>query len=185
VNRVLSEDVVRIAAAGSRFAAPGEQLVGVLPAQPFAGPRVYLCAFESADGRTWLALDEAAEPIADRGLVREASSIAALCEIAEETAGGGHLEQLRQRLTELRETEAPAGIEEAEEAASELARTLEPDPRLARTEYLDAIGAASRRLERALGEESGSPFAAAMQQATAAVEELVSAVEQHHKTPLA
>lgn len=180
----MSDDVVRIAAVAGRFAAPGEQVAGVLAAEPFGGDRVYLCAFESAQGRTWLALDEAAEPIADRGLVREAASLAALCEIAEESAGGGHLGQLQERLTELREAEAPRGIEEAVEAAAELARTLEPEPRLARTEYLDAIGAASRRLEQALGEESGSPFAVAMQQALAAVEELASAVERHYKAPL-
>jgi hypothetical protein len=180
----VSDDVVRIASASGRFAAHGEQVVGVLPAQLSGGRRVYLCAFESAEGHTWLALDEAAEPVAERGLVREAASLAALCEIAEGSAGGGRLDQLQERLAELRETEAPAGIEEAEAAAAALAGTLEPEPRLARSEYLDAIGAASRRLEQALGDEAGSPFAAAMQQALAAVEELTGAVERHYKYPL-
>jgi hypothetical protein len=181
----VSDDVARIAAAAGRYAAPGERVAGVLPVQPAEGRSVFLCAFESADGHAWLAFDDAAEPIADRGLVREAASLAALCELAEESAGGGHLEQLRERLAELRESEAPVGIEEAEDAAADLARTLESEPRLARTEYLDAIGAASRRLERALGEESGSPFAVAMQQGAAAVEELASAVERSYKVPLA
>jgi len=87
-------------------------------------------------------------------------------------------------LRELRETEAPEGIEEAEEAAAALERTLEPEPRLARSEYLDALGAASRRLEQTLGEDARSPFAAAMQQALGAVEELADDVERRYKGPL-
>lgn len=180
----VSEDVARIAAAAARFAADGERLAGVLAAEPLGGRRVYLCAFESGDGRSWLALDDEERPIADRRLVREATSLAAMCEVAEALAGGGDLDALRARLAELRETEAPAGIEAAEEAAAALAETLEPAPRVARVAYLDAIGVASRRLEQALGEGSGSPFAAAMQQALAAVEKLADDVERAYKGPL-
>jgi hypothetical protein len=180
----MSDDIVRIATAAERFAAPGERVAGVLPTQPLEGLRVYLCAFESELGHAWLAFDEAAAPIADRRLVRQAASLAALCEVAEEVAGGGRLDELRARLAELREQEAPEGIDAAEEAAAALAATLEPEPRVARSEYLDAIGAASRRLERTLGEESGSPFATAMQQALAAVEELASEVGRDYKASL-
>lgn len=180
----VSEDVARIAAAAARFAADGERVAGVLAAEPLGGARVYLCAFESGDGRAWLALDDDEQPIADRRLVRQAVSLAAMCEVAEEVAGGGDLDALRARLAELRETEAPEGIEAAEEAAAALAETLEPEPRVARVAYLDAIGAASRRLEQALGEGSGSPFAAAMQQALAAVEKLADDVERAYKGPL-
>ena len=109
----------------------------------------------------------------------------ALCEIAEESAGGGDLPELLARLAEIREQEAPEGIEEAEEAAKALAETLEPEPRLATTEYLDRLGAASRRLEQALGDGAGSPFAAAMQQALPAVEELAAEIERAYKGPLA
>ncbi len=179
-----SEDVARIAAAAERFAAPGERVAGVLAAEPFAGLRVYLCAYESAGGRAWLALDDDGRPVAERRLVRETASLAALCEVAEESAGGGDLETLRTRLAELRETEAPVGIEEAEDAAAALAATLEAEPRVARSEYLDAIGAACRRLEHALGEDARSPFAAAMQQALPAVEELAADVERAYKGPL-
>jgi hypothetical protein len=182
---VLADDVARIAAAAARFAAAGERVAGVLAAEPLPGGRVYLCAFESAEGRAWLALADDAEPVSDRGLVREAATLAALCEVAEESAGGGRLDEVRARLAELRETEAPAGIEEAEEAAAALARTLQPEPRLASTGYLDAVGAASRRLEHALGDSTGSPFAAAMQQALPAVEELAADVERAYKGPLA
>jgi hypothetical protein len=149
------------------------------------GRRIYLCAFESAGAHAWLALDAAGEPLTERRLVREATSIAALCEVAEESAGGGHLAELRARLVELRETDNPEGIEEAEAAAAFLADTLQPEPRVANGAYLDAIGSASRRLEQALGESGTSPFAAAMQAAVGSVEELAAAVESNYKLPLA
>ena len=179
----VAEDVERIAGAGAASAAPGEALTGVLVAETL-GRRVYLCAFESAEGRTWLALDHEAQPLTETRLVREAASLAALCEVAEESAGGGHLPELRARLADLRETEAPAGIDEAEAAAASLAETLQPEPRVASGAYLDAIGSASRRLEQALGESGASPFAAAMQAALGYVEELTDDVERRHKLPL-
>ncbi len=179
----VAEDVERIAAAAVAFAGPGEQLAGVLVAETL-GRRVYLCAFESPDGHAWLALDGEAQPLVERRLVREAASLAGLCEVAEESAGGGHLPDLRARLAELRETDAPLGIEEAEAAAASLAETLQPEPRVASGTYLDAIGSASRRLEQALGESGVSPFAAAMQAALGSVEELAADVERNHKVPL-
>jgi hypothetical protein len=178
----VTDDVARIAGAAAGFAAPGEEVAGVLVAETL-GRRVYLCVFASDAGRAWLALDDNGEPLTDARLVREAASLAALCEVAEESAGGGNLPELRARLAELRETDAPIGIEEAEAAAGALADTLRPESRVASSEYLDAIGAASRRLELALGESSASPFAAAMQSALGAVEELASDVEQHYKLP--
>jgi hypothetical protein len=149
------------------------------------GRRVYLCAFSSAEGHSWLAFGDDAQPVTERRLVREAASIAALCEVAEESAGGGHLAELRSRLAELRETDNPEGIEEAEAAAAFLADTLQPEPRVASGAYLDAIGSSSRRLEQALGESGPSPFAAAMQSAMAAVEGLSDDVDRNYKTQLA
>ena len=75
--------------------------------------------------------------------VRDAASIAALCELAEEIAAGGDLDDLISQLVAVRLTEAPAGIEEAEEAARDLQRTIEPPPRLASPDYLDRIGDAA------------------------------------------
>jgi hypothetical protein len=89
----LREDVERIAAAARSFATDGEELSGVIPAEPEVGQRVYLCAFSGAGSRTWLALDGDALPVADRRLVRETVAIAALCELAEEaTATGSELD---------------------------------------------------------------------------------------------
>jgi hypothetical protein len=180
----VAEDVARIAEAAAGFAEPGEEVSGVLLAETL-GRLVYLCVLESADGRAWLGLDGDGEPLTDRRLVREAASLAALCEVAEESAGGGHLPELQARLAELRETDRPEGIEEAEAAAEALAETLQPEPRVASGDYLDAIGSASRRLEQALGESGASPFAAAMQAALGSVEELTDDVERNYKLPLA
>ena len=179
----LSDDVERIAAAAAGHAAAGEELTGVL-AVDVLGARVYLCAFASAERTAWLALDDAAQPVSDLRRVREAASLAALCEVAEESAGGGDLAELRARLAEIRETDAPQGIEEAEAAAAALAGVIQPEPRLASGAYLDAIGSAARRLEEALGDSGGSPFAAAMQAAVGAVEELAADVEQNYKLAL-
>jgi hypothetical protein len=180
----LSDDVGRIAAAAAGHAAAGEELSGVL-AVDVLGSRVYLCAFAAAERTSWLVLSDDAQPVSDARLVREAASLAALCEVAEESAGGGDLAELRARLAEIRETEAPEGIEEAQAAAAALADVIQPEPRIASGAYLDAIGNAARRLEEALGNSGGSPFAAAMQAAIGAVEELAADVEANYKLPLA
>ena len=181
----LDEELGLIAEAATAFATAGERVTAILPAEPASGVRTYLVAYEDdGDGRTWLALGGDAQPLQRRNAVREAVSIAAMCEIAEESAGGGDLQELRSQLVTLRLTENPPGIDEAEAAALELERALAAGPRVASPEYLDAVGAATRRLERALGDESGSPFAAAMRRALPAVEELTAEVEGAYKLPL-
>lgn len=179
----LQSDLERIAAAALHYAGPREELVGVIPTEPAAGKRIYLCAFQAAE-RAWLALDHEARPVADRALVRSAVSIAAVCELAEESAGGGKLEELRAQLASLRQTDNPEGIDEAEAAALALADTLGGAPRLASPAYLDEIGAATRRLEDALGEGLASPFAQAMKQAAGVVDELEHEVLGGYKAEL-
>jgi hypothetical protein len=179
----LAEELDRVAAAAAEHASDGEAVAAVLAAEPAGGRRVYLCAFEGREGRKWLALDDDTRPIADRGLVRNAASIAALCEVAVEVAGGGELEELRSRLAALRLSEAPPGIEEAEDAALELERVIGAAPRLASPDYLDAVGAATLRLEQALGQDGPSPFAEAMRQAVGVVDELTAEVERGYKRP--
>jgi hypothetical protein len=83
----LSEDVSRIASVAARHRAPGQQVVAVLAVESAAGERIYLAAFSDAEGRQeWLALDDDGVPVTNRARVREAASIAALVEVAEEAA---------------------------------------------------------------------------------------------------
>jgi hypothetical protein len=158
----------------------------VLAAEAHPGERLYVCAFEEGDGgRSWLAFDRDGEPVADRRRVRDAVSILALCELAEETAAGGDLDELRSQLAALRITENPAGIEEAEEAVLALQHAIGAPPALATPARLDEIGAATRALEVALGGAmQGSPFAAAMKSAGEVVEALFADVAGSYRIPL-
>jgi hypothetical protein len=180
----LREDLDRIAASVAALAEEGEQVAGVVSAQAEPDERTYLCAFVRGDERTWLVLDDDAAVVASREVVRRTASIIALCELAEDRAGGGELQELREQLVALRMTEHPEGIEEAEEAALELERTIGAPPRLAEPAFLDRVGAAARRLEQALGPSTGSPFAEAMKQGMASVEEFVRDVETNYRATL-
>jgi hypothetical protein len=180
----LSDELDRVAEVAAAYAAPGEEVAGILASEQTEGRRAYLCAFADDGARTWLALDEAGEPVSNRDFVREIASITALCELAAEAAGGGELEELRSQLATLRLTESPTGIEDAEEAALELERAVGSPPRLASPAYLDAVGAATRKLELALGTAGSSPFAEAMKLGRAAVDALLLEVESSYKLPL-
>jgi hypothetical protein len=182
----LEDELAAVGEAARAHALDGEELVAVIPAEPGVGARVYLCAYARGkdEERAWLALDSGGRPVADRVLVRDAVSIAAMCELAEESAGGGDIGELRARLVELRLAENPEGIEEAEVAAADLQAALRPAPRVASVSYLDEIGLAAARLEQALGEIGGSPFAEAMKGGIAAAEQLAGEVERGYKGPL-
>ncbi|HEX3291525.1 MAG TPA: hypothetical protein VHR46_09045 [Gaiella sp.] len=180
----LADDLERVAAAAAAHA-DGDRVSGVLPAEATTGRRIYVCAFERDDGaRTWLALDDEGRPVDDRRDVRDAVSIAALCEVAEEAAFPGDLDELRAQLVALRITEAPEGIGEAETAARDLQHLLGVPPQLATPQRLDAIGQAARRLETALDPASSSPFTAAMRGAAAVTDALWADVERAYRGEL-
>jgi len=180
----LTEELESIAAAAKAHARAGEEVAGVLVAEPTASSRLYLCAFEDSAGeRSWLALDAGGQPVENRAAVRDAVSISALCEVAEETAVAGDLDELRSRLVALRLTDDPPGLDEAEEAVLALQRTIGAAPRVASPAYLDALGTATRRVELALGER-GAPFAEAMKVAQPSVETLTSEIESSYKRTL-
>jgi hypothetical protein len=180
----LEGELSAVGEAAREHAGEGEELVAVIPTEPGRGSRVYLCAYEREGERSWLALDATGSVIADRVLVRDAVAIATMVELAEESAGGGDVGELRARLVELRLTEDPDGIEEAEVAAAELQEAIRPPPRVASVAYLDELGAAAATLEQALGELGGSPFADAMKTGVAAADELADEVERRYKGPL-
>ena len=180
----LSDDLRRAADVAVGYAGPSEELSAVIPTEPLDGVRIYLCAFTDADSKSWVALDGDGRPLHDRRVLRDAVSIAAMCELAEETAGGGNLEELRRQLATLRETEAPEGLDEAEAAVLELEQTIGSEVRVASPRYLDELGAATRRLEHALGEHTRSPFAEAMKQAGLTIDGLNADIESHYKLGL-
>ena len=164
---------------------PARAVAAVLAVEPASGERRYLCAFEGADGsRGWLAVAADGEPVASRRDVRDVVTVAAFCELAEEYAFPGDLDELRAQLVALRLTENPGGIDEAEEAALALQHVLAVPPQLASPARLDAIGAAARRLELALDPTAGSPFGNAMQAAQGVADELWAEVESTYLSDL-
>jgi hypothetical protein len=83
----LDEELRRIAEAAVIYAGDGEELAGIVPAEPGSGARLYVCAYREGDETSWLVLDAEGTPVDDRLLVRDAVSIAGLVELAEEAAG--------------------------------------------------------------------------------------------------
>jgi len=83
----LDQELRRIAEVAVTYCRDGEELAGIVPAEPAAGVRVYLCAYRDGEETSWLVLSADASPIEDRSLVRDAVSIAALYELAGEVAG--------------------------------------------------------------------------------------------------
>jgi hypothetical protein len=176
----LEEDLERIA----RSAAAHGRVLAVLAAEPAGGRRFYLVALDVGGGRRWAVLDDGGAVVPRRDDVRDAASIVAMCELAEDLAGGGDLEQLRAQLAQVRIVEQPPGIEEAEEAALALERVLGAPPRVATPAFLDEVGAATIKLEQALG-ELASPFSEAIRGATGAVDEFVHEVQRDYVVDLA
>jgi len=175
----LAADLERIAAS----AATHGPVLAVLAAEPASGRRLYLAAVDVDDARRWVVLDDAGALVERREEVRDVASIVAMCELAEDLAGGGDLEELRSKLAQVRVVEQPVGIEEAEEAALALEHVIGVPPRVASPAFLDQVGAATVRLEQALGEVS-SPFSDAIRGATGAVDEFVREVEREYVVSL-
>jgi hypothetical protein len=174
----LDDELERAAELAQRHLGDGDVVSGVLATEPEAGRRVYLASIDGADGtRAWLAVREDGSIVASRPELRAAVSIAALCEVAVDSAGGGDLDGLVASLADLRMREAPDGIEDAEAAAQALREVVGEPPQLATPARLDAIGAATRALERELDPGGASPFAAALKAAQGAVSELQREVE--------
>jgi hypothetical protein len=82
----LKDDLDAAAARAAMFAEEDEHVDAVLAAQPSPARRVYLCAYSSEAGRSWLLLDGEA-PVTSRNLVREVVALAALCEVVGEGIG--------------------------------------------------------------------------------------------------
>jgi hypothetical protein len=130
--------------------------VAVLVAEPFARGLVYLCAIRPRDAAedaplAWIALDAAGEAIDDEVAVREAASLVALCEVAEEAAAAlraAAIGEAARRALELAPADAE-GLREPLEAIAAAAAALERlsgGVRVARSAYLDELGDQARAL---------------------------------------
>jgi hypothetical protein len=182
---VLADELERIAGLAALHADPADVVSAVIASEPAPGRRLYMCAFDGADGfRSWLAVDAEGVAVTSRREVRDVLAIAVLCEVAGDAAGGGDLDDLITRLAEVREREAPPGIEGAEEAARALREILGEPPQVATPARLDEIGAATRRLEQELDPMSASAFGAAMRSSEGAIAELQREVEAGYRVPL-
>jgi hypothetical protein len=82
----LSDDVSRIASAAVAHAEEGEVVAAVLPVELHSGERLYVCAFANGAPPTWLVLDDSGAPVTSRDRIRDAASIAAMVEVAEDSA---------------------------------------------------------------------------------------------------
>ena len=185
-DMALADEIESLAAAAAQHVGKGDSISGVLPTEPEPGERVYLCSVDGADGtRGWLGVREDGSLVTSRAELRAAVSIAALCEVAVDAAGGGDLDGLVASLADLRAREAPEGIEDAEAAARALREVVGDPPQLASPGRLEAIGSATRLLEQELDPGGASPFAAALKSAQGAVSELQREVEAGYLAPLA
>ena len=127
----LDRDLRRIAEAAGRHAAEGEEVSGIVPAEPASGIRLYVCAYSGAEETSWLVLDATGVPVEDRSLVLGAVSIAALCEVAEDAVGVEPdaprvaSPALLDELGAQAGTEVAAAVKGAVEAVEELERDVE------------------------------------------------------------
>jgi hypothetical protein len=147
-------DLLRAAAVASGRAEPGESVVAVLSAAPFFGPVLYLCALRAGPEDAplaWVAVDEAGGVVNDERLVREAASLAALCETAEEAAGvllADDVAHAAHAAIPLAGDEHPA-VKEALRLVEHHARALSRlagGVRVATATYLDELADAARTL---------------------------------------
>jgi hypothetical protein len=127
----LDDDLRRTAEAAGRFAAPGEDVAGIVPTEPGSGLRLYVVAYGDEQASSWLVLDATGVPVEDAQLVRDAVSIAAVCELAEEAAGVEPDEArvatpaLLDRLGAENGSEVAAALGAAGETVAELVRDVE------------------------------------------------------------
>jgi hypothetical protein len=83
----LDQELRQIAEAAVTYCREGEELVGIIPAETEPGLRFYVCAYRDGEETGWLVLRADGSPVEERSIVRDAVSIAALYELAEEAAG--------------------------------------------------------------------------------------------------
>jgi hypothetical protein len=159
-----SEDQLLAAAAAAKpFATAGEEVVGVLVADPFEHGLVFLCALgppvddeeefdeDAVPELGWIAVDGEGLALSDERRVQEAAMLAALCETAEEAAlvpDAADIAEAAERALALCPVDRPelrSALEAAREAAL-AAAAHGAGLRIARTGYVDELAEAARAL---------------------------------------
>jgi hypothetical protein len=158
-----SEDQLLAAAAAAKpFAAAGEEVVGVVLADPFERGLVFLCALgpagpddDAGDDDVpelgWIAVDGDGLALADARRVQETAMLVALCETAEEAAlvpDAAEIAEAAERALAIAGAERPelrAALEKTRSAALAAAAHGE-GLRIARTGYVDELADAARGL---------------------------------------
>jgi hypothetical protein len=165
----LEEELETAVAAAGRHARPGEEPVAVMAAES-AGARLFVVALAAGDELGYVAVDVAGSPVADRRLVKDAVSLAALAERAEEVSGATAADELVVRFREASGTLRGAGEGEAADAAEAVAVAGErlgaaaAGPRAATPVYLDRLAALAGELAAAI--EAFVPHAERLGQAS-------------------
>ena len=164
-----SEDQLLAAAAAAKpFATAGEEVVGVLVADPFDHGLVFLCALgpaaedddddpDDVPELGWIAVDPEGLALTDERRVQEASMLAALCETAEEAAlvpDAADIADAAERALGLcgdGRPELAAALAATREAAL-VSAAFGDGLRVARTGYIDQLADAARGLAAAVHE---------------------------------
>jgi hypothetical protein len=127
----LDQELRRIAEKAVTYCRDGEELAGIIPVEPGSGGRVYVCAYRHGEETSWLMLDASGKPVADRARVKDAVSIAALVELAEEAGGGENGEPVVATLARLdslgAEADNPVAFAEAMKCGAETVNELVRD----------------------------------------------------------
>ncbi len=151
----LEDELETAVAAAARHARPGEQAVGVMAAEP-AGARVFVVALAAGDELGYVAVDTAGAAVADRRVVKDAVSLAALVERAEEVSGATAADELVAQFREAAGALRAGGEAKAADAAEAVAGAGErlgeaaAGPRAATPVYLDRMAALAGELAAAI-----------------------------------
>ena len=156
----------------------------MIPTEPGSGARVYLCAYER--GRRALVARPRRRGDPDR---RPRARPRRRRHRRDVRARGGERRRRRRRraASPARRAAAdrqPGGHRRGRGGGRRAAGRRSSRPRGSRAfRYLDELGLAAAKLEQALGEVGGSPFAEAMKTGVAASDELADEVESRYKGP--
>jgi hypothetical protein len=150
----VAERLEQAHAAAAEHAGDGERVLAVLPAEPGRGALVFLAAYGPPDDApTYLGLDAGHRPVRDEQLVKDAVTMLALAETAEEVAGATLARELRDALLAAEHALRLAGRAGATASLLQALDTVErvaEGPRIATPRYLDALAAAAGDLAAAI-----------------------------------